>query len=110
MDQDSNSSGHTKSMDETIAAIDTIALRIPLDIWAPAPMSQGVPRPHVESLYVRVTTSRGVVGWGAGTFAMGSSGVALHRGKGERFSTRADVCRFWRYSVLQNRACNQRQS
>src|ERR1043166_6886644 len=52
------------AMDETISAIDTIALRIPLDIWAPAPMSQGVPRTHVESLYVRVTTSGGVVGWG----------------------------------------------
>ncbi|MGE5219245.1 MAG: mandelate racemase/muconate lactonizing enzyme family protein [Chloroflexota bacterium] len=51
-------------MDETITAIDTITLRIPLDIWAPAPMSQGVPRTHVESLYVRVTTSGGVVGWG----------------------------------------------
>lgn len=51
-------------MNETIAAIDTITLRIPLDIWAPAPMSQGLPRTHVESLYVRVTTSGGVVGWG----------------------------------------------
>ena len=51
-------------MDETISTIDTITLRIPLDIWAPAPMSQGVPRTHVESLYVRVTTSGGVVGWG----------------------------------------------
>ena len=51
-------------MDETITAIDTITLRIPLDIWAPAPMAQGVPRTHVESLYVRVTTSGGVVGWG----------------------------------------------
>src|SRR5918996_3114663 len=51
-------------MDETIAAIDTITLRLPLDIWAPAPMSQGVPRTHVESLYVRVTNSGGVVGWG----------------------------------------------
>ena len=51
-------------MDETITAIDTIALRIPLDIWAPAPMSQGAPRTHVESLYVRVTTSGRVVGWG----------------------------------------------
>jgi L-alanine-DL-glutamate epimerase-like enolase superfamily enzyme len=51
-------------MDHTIAAIETIALRIPLDIWAPAPMSQGVPRTHVESLYVRVTTGGGVVGWG----------------------------------------------
>jgi L-alanine-DL-glutamate epimerase-like enolase superfamily enzyme len=52
------------AMDETITAIDTISLRIPLDIWAPAPMSQGVPRTHVESRYVRVTTSGGVVGWG----------------------------------------------
>jgi L-alanine-DL-glutamate epimerase-like enolase superfamily enzyme len=51
-------------MDETISAIDAIALRIPLDIWAPPPTSQGVPRTHVESLYVRVTTSGGVVGWG----------------------------------------------
>ena len=51
-------------MNETISAIDTITLRIPLDIWAPAPMAQGVPRTHVESLYVRVTTSGGVVGWG----------------------------------------------
>src|SRR5215470_14887611 len=51
-------------MDTTISAIDTIALRIPLDIWGPPPMSHGVPRTHVESLYVRVTTSGGVVGWG----------------------------------------------
>src|SRR5215207_10593520 len=51
-------------MDQTITAIDTITLRIPLDIWAPPPMSQGVPRTHVESLYVRVQTSGGVVGWG----------------------------------------------
>ncbi len=51
-------------MDQTISAIDTITLRIPLDIWAPPPMSQGAPRTHVESLYVRVTTSSGVVGWG----------------------------------------------
>ena len=51
-------------MDETISAIETITLRIPLDIWAPAPMAQGVPRTHVESLYVRVTTSGGLVGWG----------------------------------------------
>src|SRR5258706_16400906 len=55
------------NMEETISAIDTITLRIPLDIWAPAPMSQGVPRPHVGRLYVRVTTSRGGGGWG-GTF------------------------------------------
>ena len=51
-------------MDETITSIDTITLRVPLDIWAPPPMSQGVPRTHVESLYVRVQTSGGLVGWG----------------------------------------------
>ncbi len=51
-------------MDHTITAIETVALRIPLDIWAPPPMSQGVPRTHVDSLYIRVTTSSGVVGWG----------------------------------------------
>jgi L-alanine-DL-glutamate epimerase-like enolase superfamily enzyme len=52
-------------MDNAIATIDTIALRIPLDIWAPPPMSHsGVPRTHVESLYVRVATNSGVVGWG----------------------------------------------
>lgn len=51
-------------MEHTITAIDTVTLRIPLDIWAPPPMSQGVPRTHVESLYVRVTTSSGIVGWG----------------------------------------------
>jgi hypothetical protein len=33
-------------MGQTISAIDTIALRIPLDIWAPVPMSQEVPRTH----------------------------------------------------------------
>jgi L-alanine-DL-glutamate epimerase-like enolase superfamily enzyme len=53
------------AMDITITAIDTIGLSIPLDIWAPAPISShGLPRTHVESLYVRVTTSRGIVGWG----------------------------------------------
>ena len=52
-------------MDVVITAIDTIALRIPFDIWAPSPVSRdGVPRTHVESLYVRVTTSAGIVGWG----------------------------------------------
>ena len=45
-------------MNETVAAIDMIALRIPLDIWPPAPMAQRVQRTHVESLYVCVTTAR----------------------------------------------------
>src|SRR3954465_2122429 len=51
-------------MPVTITAIDTIPIRIPLDIWAPPPMSHGLPRTHAEGLYVRVTTSSGVVGWG----------------------------------------------
>ena len=51
-------------MPVTITSIDTIPIRIPLDIWAPPPMSHGLPRTHVEGLYVRVTTSSGVVGWG----------------------------------------------
>lgn len=51
-------------MPVTITAIDTIPMRIPLDIWAPPPMSHGLPRTHVEGLYVRVTTSSGVIGWG----------------------------------------------
>lgn len=52
-------------MTVTIAAIDTVGLRIPLDIWAPPPMtSHGGPRTHFESLLIRVTTSNGIVGWG----------------------------------------------
>jgi L-alanine-DL-glutamate epimerase-like enolase superfamily enzyme len=51
-------------MDITITAIDTIGLRIPFDIGAPPPMTHGVPRTHIEGLYIRVTTSRGIVGWG----------------------------------------------
>ena len=54
----------------TIAAIDTIALRLPLDTWAPPPQFAGKPRTHVDMLLVRVTTSGGVVGWGE---AYGSS-------------------------------------
>ena len=54
----------------TIASIDTIALRIPLDTWAPPPQFAGKPRTHVEMLLVRVATGNGVVGWGE---AYGSS-------------------------------------
>ena len=51
--------------DVTITAIDTITVRIPLDIWAPPPMaSNGARRTHIEGLYVRVTTSNGIIGWG----------------------------------------------
>jgi L-alanine-DL-glutamate epimerase-like enolase superfamily enzyme len=58
----------------TIAAIDTYQLRIPLDTWAPPPMFAGRPRTHVEALYVRVTCSNGIVGWGE---SFGSSGTAV---------------------------------
>ena len=54
----------------TIANIDTIVLRLPLDTWAPPPQFAGKPRTHVDMLLVRVTTSGGVVGWGE---AYGSS-------------------------------------
>src|SRR5215470_10906399 len=54
----------------TIASIDTIKLRIPLDIWAPPPLFAGRPRTHVDMLLVRVATEGGVVGWGE---AFGSS-------------------------------------
>ena len=56
-------------MNETIAAIDTIALRIPLDIWAPAPMSQGVPRTQLKD-FMSALTSGGVVGR-CGSFGTG---------------------------------------
>ena len=54
----------------TIATVDTIVLRLPLDTWAPPPQFAGKPRTHVDMLLVRVTTSGGVVGWGE---AYGSS-------------------------------------
>ena len=34
----------------TIASIDTLALRIPLDTWAPPPQFAGRPRTHVDML------------------------------------------------------------
>jgi L-alanine-DL-glutamate epimerase-like enolase superfamily enzyme len=58
----------------TIATIDTVALRIPLDTWAPPPAFAGRPRTHVEAQFVRVATSNGIVGWGE---AYGSSGSTI---------------------------------
>src|SRR5258708_37474387 len=58
----------------TIAAVDTIQLSIPLDTWAPPPMFAGKPRTHVEAVYVRVTCSNGIVGWGE---SFGSSGTTV---------------------------------
>ena len=58
----------------TIQSIDTIALAIPLDTWAPPQAFAGKPRTHVEAQFVKVTTSNGVVGWGE---AYGSSGATI---------------------------------
>ena len=55
----------------SIESIDTFQLRISLDIWAPPPMFAGKPRTHVEAIYVRVKTNKGVTGWGE---CFGSSG------------------------------------
>ena len=52
-------------MDAVITSIDTISLRIPLDIWAPPSITQGgLKRTHIDCVYVRVTTDCGIVGWG----------------------------------------------
>ena len=51
-----------------------MALRIPLDIWAPPPLFVGRPRTHVDMQLVRITTSTGIVGWGE---AFGSSGSTI---------------------------------
>ena len=61
-------------MPVTITAVDTIQLSIPLDTWAPPPMFAGKPRTHVEAVYVRVTCSNGIVGWGE---SFGSSGAIV---------------------------------
>jgi L-alanine-DL-glutamate epimerase-like enolase superfamily enzyme len=61
-------------MPVTIASIDVVALRLPLDIWAPPPLFGGKPRTHVDMQLVRVMTSTGIVGWGE---AFGSSGSTI---------------------------------
>ena len=49
----------------TITAVDAIHLRIPHDMWAEPPLSFAAGlRTHIEAVYVRVTTDRGVTGWG----------------------------------------------
>jgi L-alanine-DL-glutamate epimerase-like enolase superfamily enzyme len=48
----------------TIERVDTIALRIPYDHWAPPPIFAGRPRTTMDSLLVRVAASNGLVGWG----------------------------------------------
>src|SRR5262249_27253152 len=48
----------------TIERIEAFPLRIPMDHWAPAPLFAGRPRTTIDTLMVRVTTNRDVVGWG----------------------------------------------
>ncbi len=50
--------------DVTIERVDTVALRIPYDHWAPKPSFGGIPRTTMDCLLVRVTASNGMVGWG----------------------------------------------
>ena len=45
-------------------AVDAFRLRIPHDMWAEPPLFAGRPRTHVEAVYVRVATDKGVTGWG----------------------------------------------
>jgi L-alanine-DL-glutamate epimerase-like enolase superfamily enzyme len=51
-------------MTVTIERVDTVALRIPYDHWAPKPKFGGVARETMDCLLVRVTASNGMVGWG----------------------------------------------
>ena len=51
-------------MTVTIERVETIALRIPYDHWAPKPKFGGIARDTMDCLLVRVTASNGLVGWG----------------------------------------------
>ena len=51
-------------MTVTIERVDTVALRIPYDHWAPKPKFGGIARETMDCLLVRVTASNGLVGWG----------------------------------------------
>ena len=57
-------SSRTAMTDVTIERVDTIALRIPYDHWAPKPTFGGIARDTMDCLLVRVTASNGMVGWG----------------------------------------------
>jgi len=51
-------------MPVTIERVDTIALRVPYDHWAPKPTFGGIARETMDCLLVRITASNGLVGWG----------------------------------------------
>ncbi len=48
----------------TIERIEAIPLSIPFDHWAPPPVFGGRPCTSMDALYLRLTASGGVVGWG----------------------------------------------
>src|SRR3954467_9411978 len=60
----------------TIESVDAIQLRIPHDMWAEPPLFAGRPRTHVEAVYVRVETDKGVVGWGECNGFSGAAAVS----------------------------------
>ncbi len=59
-----------------IESVEAFQLRIPLDMWAEPPLFAGRPRTHVEAVYVRVTTDKGVTGWGECNGFSGAAAVA----------------------------------
>ena len=63
-------------MSVTIESVDAFQLRTPLEMWAEPPLFLGRPRTHVEAVYVRVATSKGVVGWGECNGFSGAAAVA----------------------------------
>ena len=48
----------------TIERVETLALRIPYDHWAPKPTFGAIARTTMDCLLVRVTASNGLIGWG----------------------------------------------
>jgi L-alanine-DL-glutamate epimerase-like enolase superfamily enzyme len=63
-------------MTVTIAAIEPIALRIPYDRWAPPSLFAGKPHVFMDAVYVKVTASNGVAGWGETFFGGGEMNIA----------------------------------
>src|SRR3954463_10438038 len=51
-------------MPVTIDRVETLALRIPYDHWAPKPTFGGIARDTMDCLLGRVIASNGLVGWG----------------------------------------------